>query len=187
MSMRGTVPGLGSPHPLGEYLPALFHEDSLAQRLTAALDEVLAPVIATLDNQAAYLDAQLAPEDFVDWLAGWVGATVDERWPLERRRQAVVRAVELYRLRGTARGLAEQVEVLTGGSVEIVENGGAVSSPTAGGKLPGKPELSLLVRLTPDPATEITAARLDALVESIKPAHIPHRVEIVESKRGRAA
>ena len=187
MSARGTIRGLSSAHPLGTYLPALFHDDPFAQRLTAALDEVLAPVISTLDNQSAYLDPRVAPDDFLDWLAGWVGATVDEQWPVERRRQAVMRAVDLYRLRGTRRGLAEQVEVLTGGTVEISESGGAQRSAAAGGKLPGAPDLSLVVRLTPDPDTEITAPRLDALVASIKPAHVPHRVEIVEPKRGRSA
>lgn len=185
--MRGAVPGLSNPHPMGERLPALYHEDAFAQRLTSALDEVLAPVISTLDNLPAYLDPTLAPEDFLDWLAGWVGATVDERWPIERRREAVMRAVELYRLRGTPRGLVEQVEVLTGGTVELVESGGATSSATAGGKLPGSADPTLVVRVTPDPSIELTPARLDALVEAVKPAHIPHRVEIVESKRGRAS
>lgn len=183
--MRGTVSNLATPHRLGAHLPALFHEDTFAQRLTSAFDEILAPVISTLDNIPAYLDPEVTPEDFLDWLAGWVGATVDDRWPLERRRAAVMRAVELYRLRGTARGLAEQIEVLTGGTVEIKESGGAVSSAVAGGKLPGEAELSLLVRLRPDPSGEITEARLDALVESIKPAHVPHRVELVEAKKGR--
>jgi hypothetical protein len=50
--MRGTVPGLASPHPLGGTLPALYADDSFAQRLCDGLDEVLAPVLATLDCRA---------------------------------------------------------------------------------------------------------------------------------------
>jgi phage tail-like protein len=63
------IAGLGSPHPLGSGLPALYQEDDLAQRLLAALDEVLAPVISTLDNFDRYLEPSLAPLDFVEWLA----------------------------------------------------------------------------------------------------------------------
>ncbi|MGW2874684.1 hypothetical protein ACWDCZ_41715, partial [Kitasatospora sp. NPDC001225] len=66
---RAAVPGLPSPHPIGELLPALFAEDDFAQRFTAGLDTVLAPVFATLDNLPAYFQPGLAPADFLDWLA----------------------------------------------------------------------------------------------------------------------
>ena len=61
--MRGTVPGLASPHPLGETLPALYADDSFAQRLCQGLDEVLAPLLSTLDCLPAYLDPATAPAD----------------------------------------------------------------------------------------------------------------------------
>ena len=115
--MRGTIPGLPSPHPFGEALPALYQEDEFTRDLVAAFDEVLAPVLCTLDNFEHYLDPSLAPLDFVDWLAGWLGVVPDERWPEGRRRELVARAVALYRRRGTVRGLAEQVALATGGRV----------------------------------------------------------------------
>ena len=43
-------------------------------------------------------------------------------------------------LRGTASGLGQQVEIYTGGTVEIVENGGTAWSIDPGGELPGQPE-----------------------------------------------
>ena len=66
--MRGLVDGLRSPHPLGGTLPPIYLEDSLTQRITAGLDEVLAPVLNVLDNLDAYLDPALAPSDFYEWL-----------------------------------------------------------------------------------------------------------------------
>ena len=63
--------------------------------------------------------------------------TVDDSWTIERRREVVARAVELYRLRGTATGLQEQIEIHTGGTVEIIENGGTAWSIDPGGELPG--------------------------------------------------
>src|SRR5690242_8134058 len=102
---RAAVPGLPSRHPIGEQLPALYADDDFAQRFTAGLDTVLAPVFATLDNLSAYFDPRLAPADFLTWLASWVGADDDSRVPLELRREVVGRALELHRLRGTRRGL----------------------------------------------------------------------------------
>jgi phage tail-like protein len=87
--MRAAVPGLGHPHPLGLSLPALFQEDDFAQRLCAALDEVTAPVISTLDCIDAYFDPFLAPDDFLAWLSGWVAVALDEAWTEERRRLLV--------------------------------------------------------------------------------------------------
>ena len=34
--MRGHIPGLPSPHPLGEQLPGVYRDDDMTQRLTAA-------------------------------------------------------------------------------------------------------------------------------------------------------
>ena len=87
---RGHLPDLVSPHPLGERLPALYQEDSFTQRLLAAMDQVLAPVLGSLDSLDAYLDPSLAPEDFLHWLAGWLGFALDESWPLERSKNAPI-------------------------------------------------------------------------------------------------
>ncbi len=184
--MRGTIAGLRSPHPLGPSLPALYQDDDFAQRFLSGLDEVLAPVFSTLDNFDAYLDPWLAPEDFLSWLAGWVGIALDEGWDEDRRRAIVARAVELYRMRGTAAGLAGQVEIQTGGQVEIVENGATGWSVDPGGELPGSPEPLVVVRVTvPDPRA-VDTQRLDALVAASKPAHVLHRIEIVKGAAAKA-
>ena len=70
--------------------------------MMSAFDEVLAPLFTTLDCFDSYLDPELAPVDFVDWLASWVGVDIDETWTLERRRRLIQNAAVLYRIRGTA-------------------------------------------------------------------------------------
>jgi len=178
--MRGTVAGLRSPHPLGPSLPSLYQDDDFAQRFLSGLDEVLAPVFSTIDNFDAYLDPNLTPDDFLAWLAGWVGIALDDGWDEPRRRAIVARAVELYRMRGTALGLAGQVEIQTGGVVEIVENGATGWSVDPGGALPGSAEPLVVVRVTvPDPKA-VDTTRLDALGAAAKPAHVMHRIEIVK-------
>jgi len=179
--MRGYVRGLGSAHPIGPSLPSLYQDDEFAQRFVSAFDDVLAPIQSSLDNLSAYLDPNLAPDDFVDWLAEWVGAVIDGTWDVERRRASVARAAELYRSRGTARGLAAQVELVTGGEVEIIENGAAQWAFDPATALPGAAQADLLVRVSvPDPKT-VDVGRLDRLVATAKPAHVPHRVEVVKA------
>jgi phage tail-like protein len=179
--VRGLVAGLESPHPLGEHLPALFQEDGFAQRLAGAFDTMLAPAIGSLDNLEAYLDPGLAPEDFLEFLAGWLGIALDETWPVERRRALVASAAELYRLRGTVRGLRAHVAIFTGGDVDVEENGAAAYSMAPGGAMPGTAELRLHVRVRLSDPKSTSVARLDALVASAKPAHVPHTVEIVQA------
>ena len=179
--MRGLVAGLQTPHPLGETLPALYRDDSMAQGLVSAMDDVLAPVFAALDGFEAYIDPAYAPDDFLDWLGSWVGVTLDHTWPLERRRMMVASAVDLFRLRGTASGLASQVAIYTGGQVEIIESGAAGWSKVPNAALPGDSAPSLVVRVKVRNSKAVSAARLNALVAAAKPAHIPHTVEIVEA------
>jgi phage tail-like protein len=182
--MRGLVEGLSSPHPMGPTLPALYQDDEFAQRMLAGLDAVLAPIFATLDNLDAYLDPWTTPPDFLGWLAGWVGVALDDAWDDRRRRAVVARAVDLHLMRGTAASLAAQVEIQTGGTVEIIESGATSWSVDPGGELPGSAEPLVVVRVTvPDPKA-VDTQRLDSLVMAAKPAQVLHRIEIV---KGRAA
>ncbi|MFD0366891.1 phage tail protein [Streptomyces sp. NPDC127114] len=176
---RAAVPGLPSRYPIGEQLPALYAEDDFAQRFTAGLDTVLAPVFATLDNLAGYFDPRLAPPDFLSWLAAWVGGADDPRRPLELRREAVARAVELHRLRGTRRGLVEALRLVLGVSADVTGDGGAVWSATPGGATPPPAAESVLVRVWPGRTSEIDADRVHALVRTLCPVHTLCRVEIL--------
>jgi P2-related tail formation protein len=47
---------------------------------------------------------------------------LDETWPVEKRRRLIREALELYRWRGTIRGLRSFVEIYTGLTPEIVES-----------------------------------------------------------------
>ncbi|HEX3630792.1 MAG TPA: phage tail protein [Candidatus Dormibacteraeota bacterium] len=177
---RGLVRNLETPHPLIEALPSLFQEDGFSQRFLTAFDEALAPIFATLDNLSWYFDPWLAPEDFLEWLAGWFGMALDESWSADRRRALVAKAFDFYRMRGTASGLKAQIETLTGGSVELHETGGVITSKAAGGQLPGSPNFAVLVRVTVDDPASINLKRLDQLVAAAKPAHVTHKVELVK-------
>ncbi|WP_410534756.1 phage tail protein [Streptomyces sp. KL2] len=176
---RAAVPGLPSRYPIGGQLPALYADDDLAQRFTSGLDTVLAPVFATLDNLPSYFDPRVAPADFLVWLASWVGAADDPRWPLAARREAVARAVELHRWRGTGRGLVEGLRLALGVHAEVTGDGGAAWSRTAGADLPPKPSSETLVRVWPGPGTRVDPDRVRAIVRAMCPVHTACRVEVL--------
>ena len=196
---RRLVGGILSPRPLGEALPAIYQENPMAMQLVSAFDDILAPAISSLDNMPAYLDPALTPEDFLGWLAGWVGVLLDEKWPEPRRRAFVAVAAELYRKRGTARGLEAQIRIFTAGEVEVIESGASAWSEAPNATLPGTPTYSVEVRVKhpEEPKLQATGAKaraaeqatareafataLEALVMTAKPAHVVHSVEIVWS------
>ena len=176
--MRGLVPGLASPYPIGATLPSVFLGDSFTQRWCSALDEVLAPIITTLDSLPAYLDPATAPEDLLPWLAGWMGIALDGHQSAERQRELVQIGVELLQWRGTVRGVRAAVRALFDIEPELLESGGTAHSVQPGSSLPGTDRPELLVRLRVPNSAEFDVRRLDALVEMAKPAHVPHRVEV---------
>ncbi|MFJ4005124.1 phage tail protein [Streptomyces sp. NPDC090023] len=176
---RAAIPGLPSRHPIGGQLPALYAEDDFAQRFTAGLDTVLAPVFSTLDNLPAYLDPRVAPDDFVAWLASWVGGVDDPRWPAELRREATVRAMELHRGRGTKRGLLEALRLILGVGAEITGDGAAVWSRTPGAELPPAPDAEVVVRVWPERDATVDASRVHELVRALCPVHTRCRVEVL--------
>lgn len=177
-SRRGAVENLRSRMPIGPSLPSLYHADDFCQRLTTVFDDALSPVVSTLDCFDAYLDPALAPEDFVEWLAGWVAVSLDEAWAPERRRRLVDLAVELYRSRGTVAGLVAAVELYTGVTPEVVESGGCGWSEVADSALPGSAQARLeIVIRTADPSY-LDGRVVERIVAENKPAHLPHRIDI---------
>ena len=176
--MRGRVAELDNPRPLIDSLPGIYQEDEIVRLLTGVFDDALAPVLSTIDNVPAYLDPALAPDDFLDWLAGWVGILPDETWPVERRRALVALAVQLYRKRGTAAGLAMHVRLLGAADVDVSDSGGAIWSKKPGAKPPGNSSYSLTVTVTPPKKGQLDAGKIEALVASAQPAHVAHTVTL---------
>lgn len=177
--MRGLIDGLPSPRPIGAELPAVLQDDEFCQRMMSAFDEVLAPLFTTLDCFESYLDPELAPFDFVDWMASWVGVEIDETWTLARRRRLILDAVLLYRTRGTAVGLAAHVHLYAGAQPEIADSGGCAWSQTADSPMPGSPTPHLTVRLHVDDLAEVRQSTVSRIVAASRPAHLPYQLEIL--------
>jgi phage tail-like protein len=105
-----------------QYLPTPYQDDAFMGRFLLIFESILSPIEQTIDGVASYFDPRLAPEDWLPWLASWMGVELDENWPIERRRQLVARAAELLRIQGTRRALREHIELYAGRLPLIVEN-----------------------------------------------------------------
>ena len=104
-----------------EYLPALYQDDEFMGQFLLIFESVLKPIENTVGNLAWYFDPLMIPEPLLPWLACWVDLALDPTWPIERRRDLVKSAAELYRWRGTRRGLTEYLRIYTASMPEISE------------------------------------------------------------------
>lgn len=92
---------------LKEYLPSAYRIDEAS---ASFLDRYLANVeglFTTLEGrieQAQELWDREATE-YLDWLAGWLGAELDPTWDVARKRLFLRHAPELFQQRGTTAGL----------------------------------------------------------------------------------
>lgn len=180
--MRGLVPGLENPHQMAGQMPAPFQDNAMAVGFVAAMDEALAPVINSLDNLDAIFDPELTPVDFLPWLASWAGLELDENWSEQQQRRMISKAVELYHLRGTRRGIVQLISLYVGveeGAIEVVDSGGAAWSVTPGGAVPGDARPSVTVRVHVDDPDEVDTQRVQRLVASSVPAHVARTVDVV--------
>ena len=176
-AVRGGVDGLEPARSLAAGLPNAFFGNDFTVELIRAFDEVLAPVFLTLEDLDAYFDPRYAPDDFVRWLAGWLGFPTDERWPAERIRAHLGDAVEALLWRGTRRGIAAAVRAHTGCEPEVTDSGGVSWSATPHGRLPGEARPRLVVRVE-DTDGMVDSDVLDRVVAEVKPAHVAHRVAV---------
>jgi phage tail-like protein len=189
--MRALTPGVAVRHPVAATLPSLLQDDPFLTRFTAALDEVLVPLHVTLDCLDAYVDPRLAPEDYLGWLAGWVGLDLDDRWSPDVRRSVAVSAAALHERRGTAAGLAAELSLLAGRPVEVHDPGGVACGTEPGTPLPGDGDAGV-VRVTvrggaqqpdqldPDLVDPTSPARqrLAAAARAAVPPHLLVTVEV---------
>lgn len=103
------------------YLPAIFQQRTAAGQ-EPYLGQFLLPfenTFQTFDDALSDLERYFTPalteaDAFLPWLATWIALLVDEEWDEDQRRRLLSEAVELYRWRGTTRGLRRYLEIYTG-------------------------------------------------------------------------
>jgi phage tail-like protein len=180
--MRGGLENLRPPSSLAGGVPPAFFGNDFTRGLIDAFDEVLAPVFASLDELDAYFDPRYAPEDFLRWMAGWLGFGVDERRSAERLREHLSDAREALLYRGTIAGVTAAVRACTGLTCEVTDSGGVAWSARPGGPLPGSARPQLTVQVT-DPDGTLDRAMLDRVIAQAAPAHVRAEVIVTTARR----
>jgi phage tail-like protein len=178
---RRSADGIAARYSLAGAVPALYHDDEFFMGLIGGFDAVLAPIQAVVDDLDAYVDPLTAPPDLLEWVGTWMGLRVNRRWPVQRRREFVARALSVYLWRGTKRGIEEAVELYTGVRPDVTDSGGVSASPEPLGDMPGSRQRSVAVVVrTSDPT--IDADLVDRIVADVKPAHVTHTVKLVRAR-----
>jgi phage tail-like protein len=166
-SEPGPRPGIDTPGSVAE-----------PPDIAAVIEAVAAPVAAFAEELPVLLSADVAPSDVLAWMYRALG--VDSPRLLDDRngRRLLTGLMRCYRMRGTARGLAELIELRYGVEAEVVDPGRTTWFP-----VPETP-----VRRPPAPVivlidSDEPLGGLDEVIRSALPVGVGYRV----SRRPRRA
>ena len=159
-------------------LPAIYQEDDFGLAFVGALEPLLDPIVAVLDSLPSYFDPELAPEHVLSLLAAWLGVELDESWPVDRRRDLVLRAGDLARRRGTKRGLELALMIAFPElPLRVTDSGGVTWTTDPDALAPDS--LPEVVVYCDAPLDEPKRAAVAETIERAKPAHVRYRLRSV--------
>jgi phage tail-like protein len=111
-------------------LPPVYRRDSsgrlFLERTLALFESLVEAESRLIDDLPRLFDPRAAPDQepgrsWLDWVAGWLGFTLDERWSEQQRRAVVEEAFALSGRRGTVDGLKRYIHLYTGTTARIEE------------------------------------------------------------------
>jgi len=167
-----------------DHLPGIYRDNEFLGRFLMIFESTLGPVEDIVDNLDFYFDPLTTSEAIFPWLASWMDLVLDQTWPEKQRRELVKLAVELYRWRGTRRGMMEYLRIYTGVVPEITEYiPGMRLDPetrlgvnTKLGSAGGGYHFTVTLHLDGNNAADISKVR--AIIEAQKPAHTVYTLQI---------
>ncbi len=103
------------PHSLySSFLPEIYRNIDFIGRFLNIFEQTLEPDVNILNSLWAYFDPMLTSEQFLPFLAHWLGWRLTPSLSLQQQRYLVRQAIELYRWRGTRYGLRLYLHLITG-------------------------------------------------------------------------
>lgn len=101
---------------LEEYMPDVYQKDeasaSFVERFLAITEGTLTDLEGQIAAVQTLFDVRTVPDEYLDWLATWFGASFDPALDARRKRLFLDHAVELFRQRGTMAGLARMLTLV---------------------------------------------------------------------------
>lgn len=180
-----------------EFLPEIYQEIDFMGRLLKIFEQAFEPAVQTLDVLWAYLDPLTAPETLLPFLGYWVGWPLSPSLSRSRQRYLIRQAMELYRWRGTRRGLRLYLHLYTDLpldeqlpedekhiSIQEVFGRGFLTGETHIGRdsiIGGGRPYHFKVKLRPDSTHPIDELLVRQIIEQEKPAFCTYELHIVPS------
>lgn len=97
-----------------DFLPTVYQEVDYIHRFIQIFEQAFDPVVNSFTSMWAHLDPLTAPQAMLPFLAHWVDWSIDVELDLTYQRRLIKRAVEIYRYRGTRKGLRFYLHLYTG-------------------------------------------------------------------------
>jgi phage tail-like protein len=187
-----------------ENLPAIYRRSdavgrNLVRDLCFVFEHMFDSVEVNLIDGWRFYDPHVTPLEFLNWLSGWTAFSLDLDWPEAQKRALIKRAVDLYRIRGTKRGLALFLRLFTGHEPDIAEN----TWPFKGFRLEGEgaeegarvgldsvimPPVDLAhcfvvtMPMKYETVTTDMVIRIHQIIQTEKPAHTNYYLRFAEEK-----
>lgn len=178
-----------------DFLPMLYGEVDFIGRFLKIFEQAFEPIVQSLDVLWAYLDPLTAPKTLLPFLSHWVAWPMDPRWSLQKQRRLIRQAMDIYRWRGTRRGLRYYLHLYTDLpldeevsqeankhiGIEEVFGEGFVLSTTRMGEdsiIGGGRPFHFIVTLRPDSGMQIDERLVRYIIDQEKPAFCTYELYI---------
>jgi phage tail-like protein len=184
-----------SPSLYLEFLPDTYREVDFVGRLLKIFEETLEPDVQILDSLWAYLDPIMSPPNMLPFLAHWVGWEITPNLSIGRQRHLIKQAIEIYRWRGTRRGLRFYINLFTGlpldedlpesekhiGIFEVTGRGFVIGEGILGANAStggGRP-FHFVVRIRNDRENTLDLQLIHQIIETEKPVFCTYDLQII--------
>lgn len=173
------------------YLPEVYQEDEeskdFLERYLAIFQSFFMEMEEDIEYSANWFDPDITPQDFLEWLAGCVGIDDVGIWGREKLRGLIKNAFEIYREKGTRKGISDIITHYTGEEPFIIEYSQYCNflDPNESGDVlsrlySGNPYVFIvLVRQEVVPDAERSRI-LSRIIDRQKPAHTEGRLVVLK-------
>ncbi len=100
---------------LQKFLPAVYRENefhaSFLERYLANVEGFFSKIENVVASSEQYFDTRTAPAKYLQWLASWLGAAMNEEWSESRQRLFIDHAELMFRWRGTRIGMRAAIRL----------------------------------------------------------------------------
>jgi phage tail-like protein len=146
------------------YLPAIYGDDDFIGRYLLVFESMMSPIMWILDHFDFYLTPEVAPAEWLHWMATIVDELMLEDLPEERKRTIARQMGWLFLRRGTKVGLSRLLELYYGIAPEIIED-------------PVECHFTVRMALS-ESSVKLREDALDRLVASQRPAFASYSIEV---------